>query len=101
MANIVGMRKKTEGTELTLELNDIEMRNLDLNNPVIILSKSKLNLRAATHKVPSKSGKSVYILLPAGLKKISESIPLKEKQEFSCGSIETAEGGYIIYQYEK
>lgn len=99
MANIIGMQKKAETTELTLEVGNNEMRDLDMNNPLIILSKSKLGLKATTHKVPSKSGKSVYVLLPVGLKKIS-NIHFDEKKEFKCGIVETAEGGYIIYQYD-
>ncbi len=101
MAKIIGMQKKPDTTELTLELDDIELKSLNLNNPVMVLSQDRLDLKATTHQVPSKSGKSTYILVPASLKKKSKSIPLKEKQQFKCGLIETAEGGYLVYQYDK
>ena len=78
MAKIVGMEKQTDCAKITLEVSDAEMRNLDLNNPVLVFSKSKLDLKATTHKVPSQSGSSLYILLPAALKKLSKKVPLKE-----------------------
>jgi hypothetical protein len=100
MAKIVGMEKQADGAKITLDVSDAEMRNLDLNNPVLVFSKNKLDLKATTHKVPSQSGSSLYVLLPAGLKKSSKKVPLKEKQQFKCGVVETVEGGYILYGWE-
>ena len=100
MAKIIGMDKQTECTKLTLEVPDAEMKNIDLNNPIIIFSKSKLELKATTHKVPSQSGSSLYVLLPSALKKLSEKLLLKEKQQFRCGVVESVEGGYILYSWE-
>jgi len=101
MAKIIGMEKQIDSSKITLELTDGEMNNLDLNDPVIVFNKKKLELKSTTHKVANQGGSySVYALLPSGLKKLSKKIPLKEKQQFKCGLIETAEGGYIIFQYE-
>ena len=101
MATIIGMEKTGKKAKLILDLSEEELKNLDMNNPVVMCSKSKLDLTASTHKVPNDKGsQSIYVLLPAGLKKYSSKIPLKGKQKFSCGLVETAEGGYIIFHWE-
>ena len=100
MAKIVAMEMNAGSTNITLQLSDTELKNLDLNNQVVVFSKNKLDFKANTHKVPSKSGKSFYLLMPSGLRKQSEKLPLKEKQKFACGLLESAEGGYVIYHWE-
>lgn len=102
MARIVGFEKEADTAKITLEVNDIEIRNIDLNEPIMLFSKKNLGLRSTTHKVSSQQGfSSTYALLPNGLKKLTDKLNLDVKQEFDCGIVEAAEGGYIILHYSK